>query len=72
MPEIRMDRISPIIMLIISIVGIVMETTESMERVIAVNTESKLIMLIAMEFLLSAEVPSKAVKSLCVIAVDNL
>ena len=59
-------------MLIISIEGIVMETTESMERVMAVNTESKLIKLMAIVFLLSAEVPSKAVKSLCVIAVDNL
>jgi len=49
-----------------------METTESMERVMAVNTESKLIKLMAIVFLLSAEVPSKAVKSLCVIAVDNL
>ena len=60
-------------MLIISIVGIVMEATNNMERVIAVNTESKLIKLMArLLLLLSAEVSSKAVKSLCVIAVDNL
>ncbi len=55
MPEISMDRISPIIMLIISIEGIIIEITDVMERVIAVNTVSKLIALKARAFLRPAD-----------------
>ena len=55
MPEISMDRISPIIMLIISIEGIMIEITDVMERVIAVNTVSKLMILKTRAFLRPAD-----------------
>jgi len=72
MPEISMDRISPIIILIISIEGIVMEITEATKSTIAVNTVSKLITLSRSAFLPSAVAEFKAGKCLCVIASDNL